>query len=408
MIDYLEECVEKLQADCAKQAGTLQEEKQDLLLRLIEKKRQAELSRKVKKQAPMPPDFSTSTLNRETANHIMYNNPDGDVRSAPSNTSYATAQSTLHYDADPAEAELVAQCRRITVNDQRRQLPRQSFSDTTNIKQTEQIQAKSTSQNALNTAGNPSPSKTSSSTSCEINSKAAYQLLDQVRRNTQLSHEMSKVAVAVVVSGLQELLPASISHYFAAVLNQLQVPLTASKMSIEETHDANRLKVIFTELTSCKEDSQQRSWMLYEDEPVIVEYIKELTSILVSFIASFSLWITISLITLQTNADANVSRHVLRSDQYNGVTTLIQYYQMEPRWTIRQLLLQSFGVMCSLDAVVLTIMLNSVLPMELARYQAFALNLFYCFLNTFVTHEYLLMAVMESTNQSCKIVYFPK
>lgn len=41
---------------------------------------------------------------------------------------------------------------------------------------------------------------------------------------------------------------------------------------------------------------------------------------------------------------------------------------MEPRWTIRQLLLQSFGVMCSLDSVVLTIMLNSILPMELARF----------------------------------------
>lgn len=41
---------------------------------------------------------------------------------------------------------------------------------------------------------------------------------------------------------------------------------------------------------------------------------------------------------------------------------------METRWTIRQLLLQSFGVMCSLDPVVLTIMLNSILPMELARY----------------------------------------
>lgn len=70
---------------------------------------------------------------------------------------------------------------------------------------------------------------------------------------------------------------------------------------------------------------------------------------------------------LQTNADSNVSRYVLQQDQYNGVTILIQYYQMEPRWTIRQLLLQSFGVMCSLDSVILTIMLNSVLPMELGR-----------------------------------------
>ena len=62
-----------------------------------------------------------------------------------------------------------------------------------------------------------------------------------------------------------------------------------------------------------------------------------------------------------------MTRHVLRQDQYNGVSDLIQYYQMEARWTIRQLLLQSFGVMCSLDPIALTIMLNSILPMELAR-----------------------------------------
>lgn len=172
--------------------------------------------------------------------------------------------------------------------------------------------------------------------------------MDEVRRNTQLSYEMSKLAVTVIVSGLQQLLPNSISHYFDAVLNQLQLPLISSQLTIEETYDANRLKIIFTELTSCKEDSQQRSWMLYEDESIIVEYIKELTSIL-------------------TNADANVSRHALRQDQYNGIINLIQYYQMEARWTIRQLLLQSFGVMCSLDPIVVTIMLNSILPMELAR-----------------------------------------
>lgn len=62
-----------------------------------------------------------------------------------------------------------------------------------------------------------------------------------------------------------------------------------------------------------------------------------------------------------------MSTHVLKQDQYIGVSTLIQYYQMETRWTIRQLLLQSFGVMCSLDRIIVTIMLESILPMELAR-----------------------------------------
>lgn len=44
---------------------------------------------------------------------------------------------------------------------------------------------------------------------------------------------------------------------------------------------------------------------------------------------------------------------------------------MEVRWSIRQLLLQAFGVLCSLDRTIMSIMLNSVLPSELARYSNF-------------------------------------
>ena len=344
-IEYLEDCIENVKVDTKKQTGSLLLDKQDLLLKLIEKKRQAESHRKTKKQAPMPPDFASSTPSRELCSSPVCNAQEGDVTSAQSNTSYATAQTTLHGNADKEEAPVVPQCQRSSVNEQRKQsLPHQSSSDSQKIQS--EIH-KSPLQGSVRHTPNSSPTKNKASL-CDINSHTAYQLLDQVRRNTQLSYEMSKVAVMVVVSGLQQLFPKGTSHYFDALLHQLETPFTASQLSIEETYDANRLKVIFTELTSCKEDSQQRNWMLYEDESVIVDYIKELTSIL-------------------TNADSNVSRYVLQQDQYNGVTILIQYYQMEPRWTIRQLLLQSFGVMCSLDSVILTIMLNSVLPMELGR-----------------------------------------
>lgn len=70
----------------------------------------------------------------------------------------------------------------------------------------------------------------------------------------------------------------------------------------------------------------------------------------------------------QSNADPSISKHMIAIDDYRVVFALIQYYQMETRWSIRQLLLQAFGVMCSLDKTVVNIMLNSVLPMELARY----------------------------------------
>lgn len=82
-------------------------------------------------------------------------------------------------------------------------------------------------------AKNSSPIKSNSLQA--INSRSAYQLLDQIRKNTQLSHEMSKVAVTVVVSSLRQLLLETVSHYLDALLHQLQTPLTVSKMSIEET-----------------------------------------------------------------------------------------------------------------------------------------------------------------------------
>ncbi|KAF7286376.1 hypothetical protein GWI33_005670 [Rhynchophorus ferrugineus] len=188
----------------------------------------------------------------------------------------------------------------------------------------------------------------SSNVSPVITAQSVYDLVESVRINTNLSHEMSRVAVETVIQGLHELLPASIFPYLSTILSHSQTCLVVDDGQIEQTHDASRLKIIFNELTSCKEDSQQRSWMLHEDESVIKEYITELISIL-------------------SNADTSISRHVISSNQYHVITTLIQYYQMEVRWSIRQLLLQAFGVLCSLDKTVINIMLNSVLPGELAR-----------------------------------------
>lgn len=369
LIEFLEDCIANVKAETKKQTG-LQLDKQDLLLRLIEKKRQAESNKKPKKQAPMPPDFGNITPNSETCSSPVCDTREGDVNAIQSNTSYMTAQTTVHNNTEREEAPVVPQCQRTPTNEQKVQsLSRQASSESQKI-QAELRKSPPQSSHVRQTPTS-SPIKKKNSL-CDINSHTAYQLLNQVRRNTQLSYEMSKVAVTVVVTGLQQLLPQKVGHYFDALLRQLETPFTVSQMSIEETYDANRLKVIFTELTSCKEDSQQRNWMLYEDESIIVDYIKELTSILVCYIALKKLIILFSglldnLLIPQTNADANVSRYVLQQNQYDGVNILIQYYQMEPRWTIRQLLLQSFGVMCSLDSVILTIMLNSILPMELAR-----------------------------------------
>ena len=40
--------------------------------------------------------------------------------------------------------------------------------------------------------------------------------------------------------------------------------------------------MIFSELLTIKDDSQQRSWALHEDEAIITEYLEELITILVN------------------------------------------------------------------------------------------------------------------------------
>lgn len=54
-------------------------------------------------------------------------------------------------------------------------------------------------------------------------------------------------------------------------------------------------------------------------------------------------------------------------DHYQSIINLVQYYQMETRWSIRKLLLQSFKAMCDLDHVSVDILLGSVLPAELVQ-----------------------------------------
>lgn len=114
-----------------------------------------------------------------------------------------------------------------------------------------------------------------------ITHQSVFDLVEAVRIHTHLSHELSRIAVITVVQGLHELLPASVFPYLSTILSHSDKSLATANVQIDETYDASRLKIIFQELTACKQDSQQRSWMLHEDESVLSDYFKELISILV-------------------------------------------------------------------------------------------------------------------------------
>lgn len=310
LLQFLDDCITNLQNEKTTNVGL---DRPDLLLRLREKRRNTEISMKGMNNVS---NTNTSVASNEETVHTK------EIRST-------TSFSTTSTDSD-------------------RTLPDLKYgSNISNAVDDESIRSiyKQKSENSDN---NHEAKVAQKADDDNIKPQSVYELVETVRINTKLSHEMSLVAVTSVISHLQEMLPPAVLPHLSKILSLSQTKLTAEENVIDSTHDASRLRVIFKELTYCKEDSQQRSWMLYEDETVITEYISEMISIL-------------------SNADPSISRHVIADEQYHVVFTLIQYYQMEARWSIRQLLLQAFGVMCSLDATVVSIMLSSVLPMELAR-----------------------------------------
>ncbi|XP_059520829.1 NCK-interacting protein with SH3 domain [Myotis daubentonii] len=175
------------------------------------------------------------------------------------------------------------------------------------------------------------------------------ELMELVRRNTGLSHELCRVAIGVVVGHIQASVPAS-----SPVMEQVLLSLVEGKdlstalPSGQICHDQQRLEVIFADLAQRKDDAQQRSWALYEDEGVIRCYLDELLHIL-------------------TDADPEVCKKMCKRSQFESVLALVAYYQMEHRVSLRLLLLKCFGAMCSLDAAIISTLVSSVLPVELAR-----------------------------------------
>ncbi|XP_042521896.1 NCK-interacting protein with SH3 domain [Dipodomys spectabilis] len=175
------------------------------------------------------------------------------------------------------------------------------------------------------------------------------ELMELVRRNTGLSHELCRVAIGVVVGHIQASVPASSPIMEQVLLSLVEgKDLSTALPSGQVCHDQQRLEVIFADLARRKDDAQQRSWALYEDEGVIRCYLEELLHIL-------------------TDADPEVCKKMCKKNEFESVLALVAYYQMEHRTSLRLLLLKCFGAMCSLDAAIISTLVSSVLPVELAR-----------------------------------------
>ncbi|XP_016113386.1 NCK-interacting protein with SH3 domain isoform X2 [Sinocyclocheilus grahami] len=175
------------------------------------------------------------------------------------------------------------------------------------------------------------------------------EMIELVRKNTGLSYELSRVAVGVVVGHLQSALPRATADLEQVLLSLVESKDLGAALPLGQVcHDEQRLQVIFSDLARHRDDSQQRSWALYEDHALIACYLEELLQIL-------------------TDAAPEVCKKMCRVNECEAVLSLVSYYQMEHRVSLRLLLLKVFGAMCGLDAALISTLLNSVLTMELAR-----------------------------------------
>ncbi|KAM8718333.1 hypothetical protein ACLKA7_000150 [Drosophila subpalustris] len=182
----------------------------------------------------------------------------------------------------------------------------------------------------------------------KVESSDVYQIVDALRRNTNLSFDLSCEALRVVLTSLEQLYNGAINPYLEAVAVHVTGKVPTPKELLGITHDAKRLQYLFAQLADCKNDTEQRTWMLYEDEEDIIQFLEELVEIL-------------------NNADENISCYEMSCDQYLMFINLVQYYQMETRWSIKRLLLKTFTAACHLDHIIVDILLTSVLPLEIVE-----------------------------------------
>ena len=175
----------------------------------------------------------------------------------------------------------------------------------------------------------------------------ALELVELVRRNTDISHEASQ---SLLQSILQSLVSSNrdLNVLVPSLQNEFRNQLFGDEKDIKSSHDYTDLVKMFDELTEMKDDDQQRNWVLYQDEDIILKNLNRVC------------------LTLQ-NASQDVCLHVLSNNKYFYVENLVEYFQMETRWSIRKVLIETYTVMCSLDKNIISLMLVSALPLELVQ-----------------------------------------
>ena len=100
-------------------------------------------------------------------------------------------------------------------------------------------------------------------------------LINMVRSQTAMSFAVSKQAVMAVISHLVQ----NMGDNEAAAQAVVDAAKAGGGDDDDGGADFQRLCIIFEELTTMKQDSQQRSWSSSDDTAIISEYLEEFVKI---------------------------------------------------------------------------------------------------------------------------------
>lgn len=86
-----------------------------------------------------------------------------------------------------------------------------------------------------------------------VEEQDVYQIVESIRKSTNLSHELSQLALRVVISEMEALLPDS-GKFLEPIAVHLSSPLSVPDNLLGDSHDAQRLRNLFSELADAKND----------------------------------------------------------------------------------------------------------------------------------------------------------
>lgn len=170
-------------------------------------------------------------------------------------------------------------------------------------------------------------------------------LVNLVKSEIGVSYMKSKVIVDVVLSELAVTVPG-ISNIVNAIRSRRQTNLPSGDFSFND--DTVVLKQHFDEVAMCKDSSEHNRSIINENELLAKKRLDDMFDILDS-------------------ADPEMCKRVIEEDHYTPVHMLVLYYLAEPRVQLRLVMIQIFGALCELDARIISVLKDSVLPAELAR-----------------------------------------